>query len=70
MEHGPVYFIGGTFGSGSSGWAIAIITALVTALVTALLTFGVGLLHEDHKRHRDMQGLAGGHLEKPWRAVA
>lgn len=50
----PVYFIGGNFGSGGSAWSIAIITAITTAF----LTFGVGLLHENHKRHLDRQALA------------
>jgi hypothetical protein len=52
---GPVYFIGGTFGSGgASGWLIAIITALVTAFAT----LGVGYLLEDYKRRRDARALA------------
>jgi hypothetical protein len=52
---GPVYFIGGTFGSGGgSGWLIAIITALVTAFAT----LGVGYLLEDYKRRRDVRALA------------
>lgn len=54
MDGGPVYFIGGTYGGGSSGWVIAIITATLT-------TFGafiIGLLHEDYRRHRDRKALA------------
>jgi hypothetical protein len=49
-----VYFIGGTFGSGGSGWMIAI----VTALVTSFATFWVGWLLEWYKRHRDRCALA------------
>jgi hypothetical protein len=52
---GPVYFIGGTFGSGGgSGWIIAIITAVVTAFAT----FWVGYLLEENKRRRDVRALA------------
>jgi len=54
MKDASVYFIGGTFGQGGSGWIIAIITATLTALGA----FCVGLLLENYKRHRDKQALA------------
>src|SRR4051794_24763433 len=51
MQTGPVYF---TVGSSNSGVWIAI----TTAVITAFLTFGVGLLIEHYKRHRDRGALA------------
>ena len=55
MQDGPVYFIGGTFGGGSSsGWTIAIITAVVTAFAS----LGVGFALEIAKRRLDRKALA------------
>jgi hypothetical protein len=54
LSGAPVYFIGGTFGSGGSGWGIAI----TTAALTAFATLGVGYLLEAYKRHRDRCALA------------
>ena len=54
MQDRPVYFIGGTFGSGGSTWWVAV----VVALLTAAATFGVGRLLEDYKRHREASVLA------------
>lgn len=54
MQDRPIYFIGGTFGSGGSTWWIAVIVALLTAVAT----FGVGRLLEDYKRHREASALA------------
>ncbi|MBV9784893.1 MAG: hypothetical protein JO264_13870 [Acidisphaera sp.] len=55
MDHGPVYFIGGTFGGpAGSGWLIAIITATFTAG----FTFLANLLLEDYRRHRDRRVFA------------
>jgi hypothetical protein len=52
--HEPVYFIGGTFGAGTSGWIIAILTALATSIGA----FAVGYFLEGHKRRRDVRALA------------
>lgn len=55
MDKAPVYFIGGTFGGGTS----PIVVAVVTATLTAFGTLVVGWLIEDYKRHRDKRALAG-----------
>lgn len=55
MQDRAVYFIGGTFGSSSSNWQIAIITAFLTAFAS----LGVGYLIESYKRHRDTTAIAG-----------
>lgn len=51
MHNAPVYLINS---SNPSGWIIAV----TTALVTAFATFGIGILIEDYKRHRDRRTFA------------